>query len=83
MDLSDEPAVDEPEGAKPGGGEPAARTNAPEPDTVTATFHAWLDHVLACGHCYGGGPTTARLCYHSEHLGDRHREAGRAARHEC
>jgi hypothetical protein len=63
--------------------EPEARPDTPpgpKPDAVAVTFHVWLDHVLACGDCFGGGPTTARLCYHSERLGDRHREAGRAAR---
>lgn len=74
MGLSDEPEVgpDTPLGPKP----------EPTPDAVAVTFHAWLDHVLACGDCFGGGPTTARLCYHSERLGDRHRETERATRRQ-
>ncbi len=48
-----------------------------QPDPVRATFHAWLDHVLVCDD---GCRVRARHCYHSALLGDRHREAARAAR---
>ncbi|MBZ3908124.1 hypothetical protein [Streptomyces griseiscabiei] len=52
-------------------------TESHEPDPVSATFHTWLDHVLACVRCRR---TPARHCYDSAGLGDRHRTAARAVR---
>ncbi|MGW0712512.1 hypothetical protein ACWD4G_42390 [Streptomyces sp. NPDC002643] len=87
MDLNDQPGGDEPEprpntppDPKPDPKPNPAPAPSPEPDPVMATFRAWLDHILACGDCYGGGRPTARHCYHSALLGDRHHEAARAAR---
>ncbi|WP_155055721.1 hypothetical protein [Streptomyces blattellae] len=46
-------------------------------DQVMATFHDWLDHVAACqGACRLAGIS----CHHSMRLGDKHREAKKAAR---
>jgi hypothetical protein len=56
-------------------GGPGARPGQQDP--VRATFHAWLDHVLVCDD---GCRVPARHCYQSALLGDRHREAARAAR---
>jgi hypothetical protein len=55
--------------------EPGVRPGQPDP--VRATFNAWLDHVLTCD---GGCRVRSRHCYHSERLGERHREATRGAR---
>ena len=56
---------------------PQPQNPAPNPDPARATFSAWLDHALTCHYCRHA---PARHCYHSERLGDRHREATRAAR---
>jgi len=46
-------------------------------DPVMATFHDWLSHVAVC---LGACRLEAISCHHSMRLGDRHREARRAAR---
>jgi hypothetical protein len=46
-------------------------------DPVMASFHDWLDHVVACqGACRLSGIS----CHHSMRLGNKHLKAKRSAR---